>query len=94
MRLSTEEISTLRNALQELDADAKLYLFGSRVDDKKRGGDVDLLIVSKKVDKKQVRQLRHSFFEKFGEQRIDIVIDNGEMQDPFVKRIYKEAVPL
>lgn len=94
MRLNKEEINTLKTALHRLDADAKLYLFGSRVFDAKKGGDIDLLIISRKLDKKQVRLLRHKFFEKFGEQKIDIVVNDGNMGDAFVKRIFPQAVPL
>lgn len=92
MRLSNEEIEILKKALKELDENAEIYLFGSRVNDNERGGDIDILIISKKLNKKLVRPLRDKFFEKFGEQKIDIIIDNGELNDPFVKKIYKEAV--
>jgi len=94
MRLSEEEISTLKAGLRELDDEARLYLFGSRADDSRRGGDIDLIIISRKLDKKQIRVLRHRFYEKFGEQKVDIIIDNGDKRDPFVKRIFPQAVPL
>lgn len=94
MRLSNEEIGTLKSALEELDKDAVLYLFGSRVSDEQKGGDIDLLVISKKMSKRDARHLRHRFFEKFGEQRIDILIDCGDLRDPFVKRIHGQAVRL
>ncbi len=94
MRLSSEEKEILKRTLKKLDDKAEIYLFGSRVNDKERGGDIDLLIISQKLNKKLVRLLRHKFFEKFGEQKIDIVIDNGELKDPFVKKIYQEAISL
>jgi predicted nucleotidyltransferase len=94
MRLSYAEKETLKNSLKELDENAELYLFGSRAKDEERGGDIDLLIISKKLDKKLIREIRHKFFERFGEQKIDIVIDNGDLKDPFVKKIYNEAVAL
>ena len=40
MRLTKEEISTLKSALHEMDNGAKIFLFGSRVDDMKKGGDM------------------------------------------------------
>ncbi len=89
MHLSEEEIDTLKNGLRELDADARLYQFGSRVDDSKRGGDIDLLIISRKLDKKQLRKIRRKFYDRFGEQKMDLVIDNGEMCDPFVREIMR-----
>ena len=45
MRLSKDEVNVLKKSIKELDNKAKLYLFGSRVDNNKKGGDIDLLIV-------------------------------------------------
>ena len=42
MRLDQSEIDALQFALQ--DVEGECFIFGSRVDDQKRGGDVDLLI--------------------------------------------------
>lgn len=47
MRLSNTEVNTIKTAVFELDLHAHIFLFGSRVDDSKRGGDIDLLIESK-----------------------------------------------
>ena len=47
MRLSTSQIETIRAAArQNFGAEASVWLFGSRVDDTKRGGDVDLYVES------------------------------------------------
>ena len=71
MRLSNEEINLLKSSLYRLSKEAKLYLFGSRTDDTKRGGDIDLLVISKELTKKHLRGLRLDFFQQFGEQKID-----------------------
>lgn len=45
MRLSATQASTLRRLAHEVAGpDARLRLFGSRLDDAARGGDVDLLL--------------------------------------------------
>lgn len=45
MRLSQEHIKQLKRlAAEEAGSGARLRLFGSRVDDAARGGDVDLLV--------------------------------------------------
>jgi predicted nucleotidyltransferase len=45
MRLSLEQISAIREGAFELAGDAaRVWLFGSRVRDDERGGDVDLLL--------------------------------------------------
>jgi predicted nucleotidyltransferase len=94
MRISKEEVELLRKILADLDSEAKLYLFGSRVNDEKKGGDIDILIVSKKITKMDLRKIKREFFNKFGEQKIDIVIDDGEYNNPFVEKIIKDAVEL
>ncbi|MFP4333588.1 MAG: nucleotidyltransferase domain-containing protein [Campylobacterales bacterium] len=94
MRLSPAEIDVLRSKLKELSSEAKLYLFGSRVDDSKRGGDIDLLVVSDKLTRKDIRALRLEFFKHFGEQKLDIILDDGEFKDPFTKVILQKAVEI
>ena len=94
MRLSTQEVQLLKRVLFELSSDAKLYLFGSRVDDTKKGGDIDLLIVAKDFTKKHLRRLRIEFFKYFGEQKLDIVVDDGTFKNSFTKLIYQKAVKL
>jgi len=94
MRLYQKQVEVLKNKLSSLSTDAKLYLFGSRVDDTARGGDIDLLVVSDKLTKKELRLLRLDFFKHFGEQKIDIVLDNGEFKNPFTRHILQKAILL
>ncbi len=45
MRLTAEQILTITQTISRLTSGkAEVYLFGSRTDDRSRGGDVDLLI--------------------------------------------------
>ncbi|MGL1890193.1 MAG: nucleotidyltransferase domain-containing protein [Spirochaetaceae bacterium] len=44
MRVSKRIIKTLVNAINTYFDDVNIYLFGSRVDDSKRGGDIDIAI--------------------------------------------------
>jgi len=60
MRLTQNEVTLLKEKLASLSKEAKLYLFGSRVDDSKKGGDIDLLVVSKTLRKKDLRRLPRS----------------------------------
>lgn len=94
MRLSEDEIKTFKAKLYSLSPEAKLYLFGSRTDDSKRGGDIDLLVVSKDIKKRDLRSIRVDFFDKFGEQKLDIVLDDGTFKDPFHKIISQKAILL
>ena len=94
MRLTQKEVILLKEKLTLLSREAKLYLFGSRVDDSKRGGDIDLLVVSKKLTKKDLRHLRLAFFKVFGEQKLDILLDDGRFTNPFHKMISQKAIEL
>lgn len=45
MRLDSQEIQTVRSAVEKIvGAHSEIRVFGSRLDDSKRGGDLDLLI--------------------------------------------------
>jgi predicted nucleotidyltransferase len=94
MRLTNEELITLKENFSRYIKDGKLYLFGSRTDDTKKGGDIDLLIVSSNIKKENIRKFRLEFFKKFGEQKLDIVLDNGSFSNPFNKMILQKAILL
>lgn len=77
MRLTENERELIKKAFYETFQDGKIYLFGSRVDDTKRGGDIDLyLCPSQKYENE--RELRRKFQilldEYIGEQKIDVVM--------------------
>jgi predicted nucleotidyltransferase len=45
MRLSSQEIAIIKKILQSYSKEAKIFLHGSRIDDLKKGGDIDLFFV-------------------------------------------------
>lgn len=94
MRLTKDEILTLKLALEKLDPYADLYLFGSRVDDSKQGGDIDLLVISKKLTLDELINVRWVFYDKFGEQKMDLILDDGSLKTAFVKKIFPGAIKL
>ena len=44
MRLKDEEKQVILQAIRSVDPHAKVYLFGSRLDDSGKGGDIDLIV--------------------------------------------------
>jgi predicted nucleotidyltransferase len=94
MRISEDEIQLLKSKLYELSHSAKIYLFGSRIDDTKKGGDIDLLVLDDFLNQKDIRRLRVEFFKKFGEQKIDIVLDKINPTNPFSKYVFQKAIKL
>ncbi|MDX8406265.1 MAG: nucleotidyltransferase domain-containing protein [Mariprofundus sp.] len=56
MRLSDGEVKTIVHAVaSRFGAQARLYLFGSRLNDALRGGDIDLFVDLPEVDDEMVR---------------------------------------
>ena len=94
MRLTQQQIDVLKNTIHVLSPEAQLYLFGSRVDDTKRGGDIDLLVVSSTLTPKDLRALRIEFYNHFGEQKLDVVLDDGSFSNPFHEHILQKAILL
>ncbi len=94
VRLSSAEIENLKTSVLSTDPYAAIYLFGSRTDLTKNGGDIDILIISRKIKKSDLTHIRWNFFEEFGEQKIDIVTDDGGIQTPFVKMVFPQAIQL
>jgi len=93
MRLKDYEIRAIKDAIHQYDEDARVYLFGSRADDSKKGGDIDLLVISGKLTYNDKLRIRQAIEEKIGERKIDIVI-TGDMQLPFVRVSMSEGVLL
>jgi len=88
MRLSSSQQHYMQTVFHShLPAGARVWLFGSRVDDAARGGDIDLLIQLPANEAKPlafIRRLRIALHRRLGERKIDIVLqtpgNNGAMQ--------------
>jgi len=93
MRLSQKQRRIIRDCVAAVDPEAEVMLFGSRVHDKLKGGDIDLLIRSRKVTFLSRLRLRLALKEALGEQKIDIAVDRGR-PSAFVRLIRKEAQPI
>ena len=77
VRLSDYEISAIKETAEEVfGKGTKVFLFGSRVDPTKRGGDIDLYIIPRKRDNLFDRELKFKskLQLKIGERKIDVVI--------------------
>lgn len=103
MRLKQKEITAIVKSFQIFFPDLvnQLYLFGSRADDSKRGGDIDLLIVVETSEQKSLLvdskiRIKMKIFETLDEQKIDITVaTRAELNsDPFLKQIFPGAILL
>jgi len=80
MRLSQFQIESIQKVFQDIFKNGEIYLFGSRVDNTKKGGDIDLYIVPQNLDNLAKKRVDFLVYLKrlIGEQKIDVVIDRGE----------------
>ncbi|MGE4511813.1 MAG: nucleotidyltransferase domain-containing protein [Sulfurimonadaceae bacterium] len=80
MRLSNKEVHIIREKIRAIFGDAVVYLFGSRVDDTKEGGDIDLYIIPKIKEELFTKKIKiKTILEDALYKPVDIVIaKNGE----------------
>jgi len=93
MRISEYEKNVIVDAAKNADPDAQVWLFGSRTDDNKKGGDIDIGILSSKVDVMEEIEVRRNICDRIGEQKIDLIISK-DGQQAFFKHIVTKGILL
>lgn len=99
MRLTAEEVDRIKRlAVEVYGPGAVVWLFGSQLDDSKKGGDVDLLV---EVPENASRELgpelclNRRLEEALGERKVDLIVHHrGDREGPFVRIAKKEGVIL
>ena len=99
MRLKPEYIQHIVDALTPfLSPGATLRLYGSRMNPKARGGDIDLLLLVPSVQQKNALQRDHHHLlaeikKRIGDQKVDLLISepNELEKDPFLHLVYPES---
>jgi predicted nucleotidyltransferase len=99
MRLTPDQVQAIRYAAtQAFGEDAGVWLFGSRADDHKKGGDIDLLVhpAAGAMDHVLMRKInmRIQIEQLIGEQKIDIVVEAPFDTRPIVKIAHDTGVRL
>lgn len=81
MRLTKDEIKIIKETITNRLDDAKITLFGSRVYDDKKGGDIDILVqTNQKVSLKKQLEILSQLEIKGIERRVDLLF-----QTPYTK---------
>ena len=95
MRLTKKEIETIVRIAREIYGwNVEVYLFGSRTDDIKRGGDIDLLVRNSGIKKGILECVRMMAKLKLalGDRKIDVI---GDYEDnPVVKEALLTGIRL
>lgn len=94
MRLAPKDVQKIKETFQSIFLeDDHLWFFGSRVDNQKRGGDIDLYIETMDDDIDQVIKRRLKFVGllliALGERKMDVVIN--QLSRPYGLPIYRIA---
>lgn len=81
MRLSNKEVQIIQDKIDVVFGKAAVYLFGSRVDDTKKGGDIDLYIVPEKSDKLFQKKMKiKTMLEDSLYKPVDIVLAKNKQR--------------
>lgn len=100
MRLSQKEIEIINKlARKHFGTNTRVFLFGSRTDDHKRGGDIDLLMKNKDQSRLTLEAKIHFLAELkriIGDQKIDVVFDNPQtrLKTNFYRSITRQQIEL
>ncbi|MBI4681330.1 MAG: nucleotidyltransferase domain-containing protein [Nitrospirae bacterium] len=86
MRITPIEKTIIKSSVKRhFGGNANVYLFGSRVDDDRKGGDIDLYITTDMPTSEIIREkigLLVDIEKGLGEQKVDVVINNHTKQKP------------
>lgn len=99
MRLTLDQQAAILTAATEtFGAAAAVWLFGSRADDSKRGGDIDLLVrpgqdATDRLFERKVRML--TLLERLlGERKVDVVVEAPGDTRPIVTIAHATGVQI
>ncbi len=72
----------MKEAVQSvLGKDSEVYIFGSRTNLTKKGGDIDILVISKSLTSEKEKfeakiKILKNLYKRLGERKIDLIITN------------------
>jgi len=94
MRLTESQRAAIKTTVSNvIDAGSRVWLFGSRADDAKRGGDIDLMIETEKTLPNRVAalcRLEGSLVMRLGDRKIDIILKDARTPEAPIHRAARE----
>lgn len=95
MRLSSKQLSIIESAIRNRDPEASIYLFGSRVNDDAKGGDIDLLVISNLIEFRDEIAIRREILDEIGWQKLDLIVrPDKNSQTPIVRIAIESGIPI
>ncbi len=94
VRLKEEEINVIKTTIKQFDPEAKIFIYGSRADLSKKGGDIDILIISNKISLQEQLKIKAKLITRLGDRKIGLVIAKNPKETSFVEMIYNQAVEI
>lgn len=95
MRLTQDQEQTIKNTVNRvLGAEGRVWLFGSRVNDDLRGGDIDLLIETEAEfpnRAKMLCSLYGALIFALGDRKLDVLLKDGRTADAPIFNIAKRT---
>lgn len=96
LRLSQEEIHIIKSNILKTIPDAEIILFGSRVYDDKKGGDIDIFVKTcKSVNLHEQIKILADIEIAGISRKVDLIVKTPESEDQSLfDTIYKEGIVL
>jgi predicted nucleotidyltransferase len=99
MRLSHQQVDIIKNKIASILGPAKkIILFGSRVNDQEKGGDIDLYIETDHVQENRASiasRIAASIQISLGDQKVDILlVDPNTILKPVHIKAQQEGIAL
>ena len=95
VRLSRFQKNSIVDAVHRHDPQARVILFGSRVDDGARGGDIDLLVISDQIGMHEEWEIRRDILDRIGWQKLDLIVRRrSQLDSPIVGIALESGIQL
>ena len=86
MRLTKKELKAIIQSFEQIFQNGEIYLFGSRVYDDKRGGDIDLYINSSNATFEKKLHFLVNLKKLIGNRKIDVVLNKKGLIEKNAKK--------
>lgn len=95
MRLTPDQEQVIKSTVDRvLEAESRVWLFGSRVDDELRGGDIDLLIETEAAFPNRAKMLCRIYgalIYALGDRKLDVLLKDARTRDAPIFNIAKRT---